>query len=152
METVAERITNLRKEKNLSRAEFSKQSKISLTTISFLERGRKPTVDILIKIADFYDVSVDYLLLRTDEKKFRKLKRNQNQFDNEYYDTWEGRIHGENQQKHEEIKKQVRKIIRINKKIFSSLDMNFRQEFQLKQILTKIYLKQKQESSTCEND
>ena len=62
------RIRDLREDKDLNQTEVAKMLGMSQTGYSKYETGENdiPT-DILIKLADFYDVSVDYLLNRTDE-------------------------------------------------------------------------------------
>lgn len=65
-----EKIDMLLSEKGLSRNQFL--SALSLSKNSFVNwtnRGNTPNGDILIKIADFFDVSSDYLLGKTDIKK-----------------------------------------------------------------------------------
>jgi transcriptional regulator with XRE-family HTH domain len=53
-----------------SRKEIADYLGVSLTTISYYETGvNYPAVEILLKLADLYDVSIDYLLGRTEEKK-----------------------------------------------------------------------------------
>lgn len=60
----------------MTQTDFSAYLHISQRAYSHYENGSRdiPT-DILIKIADYYDVSVDYLLNRTDCKK-TAMKRN----------------------------------------------------------------------------
>lgn len=64
------RIRNLREDKDLTQAYMGKLLSCSQRVYSNYERGDIdiPT-PILIKIADFFDVSVDYLLNRTDNPK-----------------------------------------------------------------------------------
>ena len=61
------RIRDLREDRDLNQTEVAKTLGMSQTGYSKYETGENdiPT-DILIKLADFYDVSVDYLLNRTD--------------------------------------------------------------------------------------
>ncbi len=63
------RIKDLRKDSDLTQKEISIQLNISLRAYSHYEYGSRdiPT-DILIRLADFYSVSIDYLLERTDRK------------------------------------------------------------------------------------
>ncbi len=59
----AKRVAELRLEKNLSQTELAKILEISQTTVAKWENGeRKPSVNALIDIANFFDVSTDYLL------------------------------------------------------------------------------------------
>jgi transcriptional regulator with XRE-family HTH domain len=61
------RIRDLRKERGLTQAELAKVLKVSARTIGFYETGeRDPDTDTLKKLADFFCVSIDYLLSRLD--------------------------------------------------------------------------------------
>ncbi|WP_312908966.1 helix-turn-helix domain-containing protein [Tissierella praeacuta] len=60
----------LREEKNITQKDLAKQLNVTDRLIRYYETGeRMPPADILGKIADFFDVSVDYLLGRTTTKK-----------------------------------------------------------------------------------
>ena len=59
------RLRLLREKVNLTQSELAKEFKISPSTIAMYERGeRKPDPDMLIKFADFFSISIDYLLGR----------------------------------------------------------------------------------------
>lgn len=65
-----QRIRDMRKDADLSQAKLGEILHISQRSYSHFETGtRSLPVDVLIKLADFYDVSVDYLLERTDDKR-----------------------------------------------------------------------------------
>jgi len=72
MTMFAEKIRALRKERKLSQAEIAKEVGMSARGYQDLELGAKPGFDNLLHIADFFDVSVDWLMGRTD---IRELKR-----------------------------------------------------------------------------
>ncbi len=58
-------IKELRKEKNLSQKELAKNLGVSQKAIDFWERGiNEPKASYIIKLADFFDVSADFLLER----------------------------------------------------------------------------------------
>lgn len=62
-------ITLLRKEKKLSQKQVSSDLGISQALLSHYEKGiRECGLEFLIKIADYYDVSCDYLLGRTPQR------------------------------------------------------------------------------------
>lgn len=64
---LGKRIKKLREKKKLNQIEFSKILNISNTTLSQYEAGnRTPSDQIKEKVADYFDVSIDYLLGRTD--------------------------------------------------------------------------------------
>lgn len=63
-----ERIRSLREDKDLTQTQVAKILNMSQTGYSQYEIGKKdiPT-RVLIKLAEFYQVSIDYLLNLTDE-------------------------------------------------------------------------------------
>ncbi|MBQ5583524.1 MAG: helix-turn-helix transcriptional regulator [Ruminiclostridium sp.] len=63
------RIRELREDRELSQTQVAKMLGMSQTGYSKYETGENdlPT-QVLIKLADFYDTSVDYLLTRTDKR------------------------------------------------------------------------------------
>lgn len=64
------RLRELRLKSGLSGEEFGKLFGVSKNSVSVWERGRNyPNQEILEKIADYFDVSLDYLMGRTDIKK-----------------------------------------------------------------------------------
>jgi len=57
----------LRESQNLSQEQFGKLIGLSKQTINDIEKGRsKTTLDRAAKIADYFGVSIDYLMGRTD--------------------------------------------------------------------------------------
>ena len=63
------RIKQLRQEKGLKQEELAKEFGIAQQTISNYEKGiREPDISTLKKMADFFDVSLDFLLGKTDIK------------------------------------------------------------------------------------
>lgn len=67
MVSFAERFLELRKEKHICQAEAADIIGISLRTYCRYESGeREPGVSVLIRMADFYGVSIDYLVGRND--------------------------------------------------------------------------------------
>lgn len=69
----AERIKTLRRKKNINQSELGKIIGLSDKAISDIERGyRLTTMEKLDALADFFDVSVDYLMGRTDNPKPNK--------------------------------------------------------------------------------
>lgn len=65
---VGRRIKQLRKEKNLSQAELAQKLNYdSGNTVLYWENGRSPVpADILVKLANIFEVSIYYLLGKTD--------------------------------------------------------------------------------------
>ena len=65
-----ERIKDLREENFWTQKYVAAQLNVSQRTYSHYENGsRSLPVDVLCRIADFYEVSTDYLLGRTDQRK-----------------------------------------------------------------------------------
>lgn len=61
------RIAELRKKRNMSQKQFSKLLNVAQNTISQWETGQRDIDSTtLIKIAEFFNVSTDYLLCLTD--------------------------------------------------------------------------------------
>ena len=64
---MGERLRALRLEKGLTLKEVSSILGINLMTYAHYEHGdREPSISMLKSLCDFYDVSADYLLGRTD--------------------------------------------------------------------------------------
>jgi len=74
------RLKKLREEKKMTQAELGNKIGVSGATINRYEKGfRQPDPEMLSKIADFFDVSVDYLLGRDDDtvnihEEFRRIQ------------------------------------------------------------------------------
>lgn len=68
-----QRIRELREDHDLTKVQMGKILSCSQRVYSNYERGELdiPT-EILIKLADFYEVSVDYLLNRTEQMQMTK--------------------------------------------------------------------------------
>lgn len=65
------RLISLRDEKNLSREELADKLNITYSALSKYETNKRfPDKETLSKIADFFNVSVDYLLCRTNIKRY----------------------------------------------------------------------------------
>ena len=63
-----EKIRLLRGEKHLTQSEAAEQVGLSARGCQDLELGAKPRYDTLLRIADFYDVSVDWLVGPTENR------------------------------------------------------------------------------------
>ena len=67
MKIFGERLLELRKEKGVSQAKLAKDLGVSYSVVCYWETNRsEPTAPNLIKIADYFGVSVDFLLGRVD--------------------------------------------------------------------------------------
>ena len=67
------RINDMREDHNLTQQQVADAIGITQRKYSYVETGQQQlTADILIKLADFYDVSIDYILRQTQTP--RRLK------------------------------------------------------------------------------
>ena len=67
MNSFGKRLKHLRQEKGLTQVELGKAFNVTNVAVTKWESDdRFPDKSILIKIADYFDVSTDYLLCRTD--------------------------------------------------------------------------------------
>ena len=67
------RLKELRKKKGISQLRLATELNTTQNTISRYETGeREPGIDELIKIADYFNISVDYLIGRTENPKMNK--------------------------------------------------------------------------------
>jgi transcriptional regulator with XRE-family HTH domain len=78
MLNIGERIIQLRKQQNLSQAELADKAKVSRTIIGNYERNANtPSIEVILKIAKVFNVSVDFLIGEGELSSFDKelLKR-----------------------------------------------------------------------------
>ncbi len=67
------RIRELRKQRNITQLKMAMDLHMTQNSISRYESGeREPGVAELVKIADYFRVSVDYLLERTDNPEINR--------------------------------------------------------------------------------
>ena len=67
------RLKEIRKSKGISQLKLAMDLNTNQNTISRYETGeREPGITELIKIADYFNVSIDYLLERTDNPNVQK--------------------------------------------------------------------------------
>ncbi len=65
-----ERIRNMREDKDITQATMAAYLNIHQTTYSDYELGNlNIPISVMIKIADLFATSIDYLVNRTDEKR-----------------------------------------------------------------------------------
>ena len=68
-----QRIQDLRTDADLSQKQLSEILHISQRSYSHYETGsRNIPVEMLIRLANYYDISVDYMVGRTDKKEMNK--------------------------------------------------------------------------------
>lgn len=67
------RMRDLREDHDLTQQQVADQIGITQRKYSYIETGTQPlTADILIKLSNFYGVSIDYLLRQTNNPKRNK--------------------------------------------------------------------------------
>lgn len=67
------RLRYLRKQKQISQLKLAMDLNMNQNSISRYETGEyQADYETLIKLADYFDVSIDYLLERTDNPKLNK--------------------------------------------------------------------------------
>ncbi|MCI8738685.1 MAG: helix-turn-helix transcriptional regulator [Oscillibacter sp.] len=70
MEIFAQRLKELRKEHKKTQKEVAQYLEVGLRAYQFYESATNyPNIPGLIKLADFFDVTTDYLLGRSQERK-----------------------------------------------------------------------------------
>lgn len=63
MTKIKERLKRLRKENGVSQKEVADYIGVSVSAYSNYEQGiREPSLDVLLKLSDFFDTTYDYLL------------------------------------------------------------------------------------------
>lgn len=68
-----QRLRMLRTEKNMTQEELGKLMNVGKASVSLYEKNeRTPDQQTLMKTADYFDVSVDYLLGRSNERTLAK--------------------------------------------------------------------------------
>ncbi len=72
---IGQRIRDLRKQKRMSQTELAKSAGVSQTTVTAWETGKaEPSSSAITSLADYFDVTTDYLLGRPDKKEKKSLK------------------------------------------------------------------------------
>lgn len=65
--SISVRIKELRKEKGLTQCNLAKAVGVSQKAVDYWERGvNEPKAGYIVRLADFFDVTADYLLGRED--------------------------------------------------------------------------------------
>ena len=72
MKIFGDRIRALRESMNFSQVKFAETFGIGQSSVGRYEKGEaSPSLELLVRIADYYDVSLDYVLGRTDSPQGR---------------------------------------------------------------------------------
>lgn len=65
------RVSEIRKEHGLTQEELADRLYVDKRTISRIENGKFFTLENLIRISNFFDETLDYIMLRTDIRKVK---------------------------------------------------------------------------------
>ena len=67
-------LQDLREDRDISRKDLALVLNISVSTLGMYEQGRRePNIDMLIKMADYFDVSIDFLVGRSFKNENNEL-------------------------------------------------------------------------------
>lgn len=67
---IGQKIKDLRKQKNITQDDLSKIIGITTSAVGLIETdARNPSLEVLTKLADYFDVTTDYLLGMTDNSQ-----------------------------------------------------------------------------------
>lgn len=67
--TFGDRLRELRRERGMQQRELGELYNLSSSAIGSYERNlREPTLELLLQLSEYFGVSVDYLLCRTEER------------------------------------------------------------------------------------
>lgn len=78
MSTLSNKIKYLRVKSNLTQKELASKININHSVLSRLESGERPLkTNELLSLADFFNVSTDYILNRSTPSNFKENKKNQ---------------------------------------------------------------------------
>lgn len=78
IEITKKRLKELREDANLTQQKLSEKLFVDRATIASYEKTGKalPSVEVLYRYADFFNCTTDWILGRTDSKKFKITKNN----------------------------------------------------------------------------
>ncbi len=71
--TFSDRILELKKERKILQKDIASAIGLSLRAYQYYEKAQmEPTMSVLIALADYFNVSIDYLVGRTDKPEVNK--------------------------------------------------------------------------------
>lgn len=106
---IGEKIKELRIKKDMTQSELGKIIGVSSSTIGMYEQNRRqPDISTLIKIADYYNVTTDFLLDREDKPN----NENKNDTNNKNTDIHTIAAHQEGEEYTDEEKEDIENFIK----------------------------------------
>lgn len=68
----SDRLVGIRKQKGVSQTAVAEYAGIGRTSVTMLEKGENsPSIEVVCLIADYFNVSIDYLVGRSDDPERR---------------------------------------------------------------------------------
>lgn len=115
MSVLGDRIKSLRESENIQQNEFAKKIGVSNVVLSRYESGeRKPDYDTLVTIADYFNVTIDYLLGRSNTPNMSEQEEFQSFANDPELERWYKEL--PNSEEDLQALKQMWEIIKKNKK------------------------------------
>lgn len=109
------RLKNLRKNKNISQEDFANKIGVTRSSVGNYETNRNmPTADVLDKIADVLDCSLDYLLGKSDN--IQSVQNNEDLLDLAKVGFTKENYNPPTEKQKEQIKTIIETILKDNKK------------------------------------
>lgn len=72
---IKDRLKKLREEEGIIQKDLADKLHITRATIASYETGKSlPSLEVIIKYADYFNCSTDYILCRTEEKNYKITK------------------------------------------------------------------------------
>lgn len=115
MATFGERLRALRVKHSLRQKDVAERLGISESAYGYYEQGRRePSQEVLIKLAEIFDVSIDYLLTgRTDQNRQNELTPEQIEFLNWVEKNLEGAFFYEFHGTPDEMKEEAMETLKL---------------------------------------
>ena len=78
-QAIGKRIQQLRRDRHLSQEQLAEKLNVSQNTIAKIECGlRSPSIDFVVEMGEFFEASIDYILLGiVEDKEGKKQKLDQ---------------------------------------------------------------------------
>ena len=97
------RIKQLRDENNWTQLELSQKMDCAMSSVAMYEKGdRKPSLEVLIKLSEIFNCSIDYILCKSD------IRNPEEQIDNVLNEAMIGMSKSDYEKLTETQKKQIR--------------------------------------------
>lgn len=96
METFGKRLKYVRRQQDVKQKMLAAELNIAISTLSQYENDKRhPNFSLLVKIANFFDVSTDYLLGTNENKNSIDISKNIKKIDTSYESTHSYHVEGD---------------------------------------------------------